>query len=121
MIERSGAAAKQTQHSSSEQQHATPGKKTHAAPVAEEAAATPSGIDIAALEAFITKHEGNVDHVYVDSRGFLTAGIGHLLAGGGYHVGQHVSASQVRAWFKSDVAKAIAGAKQDMGSAAFDR
>lgn len=102
-----------------------PGKKTQVETAAHgaepaEAASADGGINIKVLQDFIAKHEGNVDHVYKDSRGFLTAGIGHLLTGSNLHLGQHVSAQQVTAWFKSDVAKAIAGAKKDMG-AAFDK
>src|SRR6185503_16793342 len=47
-------------------------------------------------------------------------GIGHLLTGGHFHVGQKVSREQITAWFKQDVAKAIAGARRDIGGA-FDR
>ncbi len=105
---------------------ATKARAGHAAddaagPPAEAAGASgPSGIDLATVQAFITKHEGYVDHVYLDSRGFKTAGIGHLLTGGNWHVGEHVSAEQIRAWFKSDVASAVAGAKSVLG-ASFDR
>jgi lysozyme len=81
------------------------------------AASEPGGVDMKALEHFIGKHEGYVDHVYLDSRGFPTAGIGHLLAGKGYRVGQKVSAAQISAWFKQDVAGAISGAKKDIGPA----
>lgn len=103
-----------------------PGKKTqvetaaHGAEPQAEAASADGGINLKVLQDFIAKHEGYVDHVYKDSRGFLTAGIGHLLTGGNFHLGQHISAQQITAWFKSDVAKAIAGAKKDMGSA-FDK
>jgi len=107
--------------------HAGDGEKgaAHATgdePRAEAASAPsgPSGIDLATLQAFIAKHEGYVNHVYLDSRGFPTAGIGHLLTGGGWHVGEPVSAEQITAWFHSDVATAIAGAKGVMG-ASFDR
>lgn len=81
------------------------------------AAGEPGGVDMKKLEHFIGKHEGYVDHVYLDSRGFPTAGIGHLLAGKGYRVGQKVSAAQISAWFKQDVAGAISGAKKDIGPA----
>ena len=96
---------------------ATPGKKTQSA---HAAASAPAGLNMAKLEAFIGKHEGKVDHVYLDSRGFKTAGIGHLLAGTSYSVGEHVSEQQIAEWFQHDVATAIAGAKQDMG-ATFDK
>ncbi|HEY0992258.1 MAG TPA: peptidoglycan-binding protein [Kofleriaceae bacterium] len=105
---------------------ATPGKQTQVALLSqssghhEEAAASVSGVNLATLQDFIARHEGNVDHVYLDSRGFPTAGIGHLLTGGHFHVGQKISREQITAWFKQDVAKAIAGAKRDIGGA-FDR
>jgi GH24 family phage-related lysozyme (muramidase) len=80
-------------------------------------AASVSGVNLATLQDFIAKHEGDVDHVYLDSRGFPTAGIGHLLTGGHFHVGQKISRAQITEWFKQDVSKAIAGAKRDIGSA----
>ena len=113
--------------------HDTPGKRTqvqlsessqphHAAPEPEAraAGAEPDGVDIATLQHFIAKHEGYVDHVYLDSRGFPTAGIGHLLPAGRYHVGQKISAAQITTWFKQDTAHAIAGARKDIGPA-YDR
>ncbi len=78
------------------------------APSARAAGATAGGVDLKVLEAFIGKHEGYVAHVYLDSRGFKTGGIGHLLAGTSYSVGQKLSAAQITAWFKEDVADAIA-------------
>jgi lysozyme len=107
---------------------AGPGKQTqvqrleqpaaHAAAVhADAAGETVSGVNLKTLQDFIAKHEGNVGHVYRDSRGFLTAGIGHLLTGGNFHVGQKISAHQVTTWFQHDVGKAIAGAKRDLGPA----
>ena len=116
---------------------ATPGKQTqverqqhaaehHAASEqhdheeAKASAAGASGVNMATLEHFIGKHEGYVDHVYLDSRGFPTAGIGHLLPAGRYHVGQKISAAQITEWFRQDVAKAISGAKRDIGPA-YDR
>ncbi len=108
---------------------ATPGKHTQvdriastgAGPHAEAAsAASPTGINLKTLQDFIAKHEGNVDHVYLDSRGFPTAGIGHLLTGSHLRVGEKVSPQQVTAWFQQDVAKAIEGARRDLGPA-YDR
>ena len=87
------------------------------APSARAAAATAGGVDLKTLEAFIGKHEGYRDHVYLDSRGFKTGGIGHLLAGTSYQVGQKISASQITAWFKEDVADAVSGAKKTIGPA----
>jgi peptidoglycan hydrolase-like protein with peptidoglycan-binding domain len=106
----------------------SPGKHTQVEAVSQGAhaeaagasAPSPSGVNLTTLQHFIAKHEGYVDHVYLDSRGFPTAGIGHLLTGSHLHVGQKVSAEQITAWFKQDVAKAIAGAKQDIGPA-YDR
>jgi peptidoglycan hydrolase-like protein with peptidoglycan-binding domain/GH24 family phage-related lysozyme (muramidase) len=85
------------------------------------ARSSPSGVNMARLEDFIAKHEGYVDHVYLDSRGFPTAGIGHLLPRGRYRVGQKISAAQITEWFKDDVADAIRGAKQDLGASAYER
>lgn len=79
------------------------------------------GVNLSTLQSFIEKHEGNVDHVYRDSRGFLTAGIGHLLPQNGpYRDGEAVSQAQVAAWFKQDTSTAISGARADMG-ASFDQ
>jgi GH24 family phage-related lysozyme (muramidase) len=113
--------------------HAAPGKHTqvehlakpgaHAAndhhedAGAHASAATAGGVNLKTLQDFIGKHEGYVDHVYLDSRGFPTAGIGHLLPAGRYHVGQKISAAQITSWFHEDVGKAIAGAKRDIGPA----
>jgi lysozyme len=107
-----------------------PGKQTQVEKMAatqghgEEAAAASapsvSGVNLKTLQDFIAKHEGTVNHVYLDSRGFKTAGIGHLLAGSSLAVGTPVSAAQVTAWFQQDVAKAINGARHDMGPA-FDK
>jgi peptidoglycan hydrolase-like protein with peptidoglycan-binding domain/GH24 family phage-related lysozyme (muramidase) len=107
---------------------ATPGKRTQvetasaghpgtAHPEAAAASTSPSGINLKTLQDFIAKHEGYVDHVYLDSRGFPTAGIGHLLAGTHLHVGAKVSAQQITAWFQQDVAKAVEGARRDLGHA----
>jgi lysozyme len=115
--------------------HGTPGKQTqvqllstshheahHEAPAheAHAASAEPAGVNMTTLQHFIAKHEGYVDHVYLDSRGFPTAGIGHLLPRGRYHVGQKISAEQITAWFRQDTAQAIAGARRDIGPA-YDR
>jgi peptidoglycan hydrolase-like protein with peptidoglycan-binding domain/GH24 family phage-related lysozyme (muramidase) len=106
---------------------ATPGKATQAdkhAPHAKEATAAASvdGVNIATLQAFIAKHEGYVAHVYLDSRGFPSAGIGHLLpdGGAGYQIGEPISAAQITAWFTQDTATAIANARKDMGGT-FDK
>ncbi|HEY6174785.1 MAG TPA: peptidoglycan-binding protein [Kofleriaceae bacterium] len=116
--------------------HATPGKRTQvqllstshheaphheaAKPEAHAASAEPDGVNLTTLQHFIAKHEGHVDHVYLDSRGFPTAGIGHLLPAGRYRVGQKISAAQITAWFRQDTAHAIAGARRDIGPA-YDR
>ncbi|HEU4729731.1 MAG TPA: peptidoglycan-binding protein [Kofleriaceae bacterium] len=76
-----------------------------------------SGINMGTLREFISKHEGYVAHVYLDSRGYPSAGIGHLIRDNHHHVGDKVSAEQISEWFKQDVATAIAGAKQDLGPA----
>lgn len=93
-------------------------KRQEAAAASES---SPSDVDMAKLKALISKHEGYRDHVYVDSRGNLTAGIGHLLTDGHYHVGQKVSVQKINEWFQDDVAQAISGAKRDLGAGAYDR
>ena len=98
----------------------TEGHAHHEHHEAHGASAAPAGIDASTLQKFIAKHEGDVDHVYLDSRGFKTGGIGHLLEGTSFAVGQHLSTEQITAWFQQDVAIAIAGAKQVLG-ATFDK
>jgi peptidoglycan hydrolase-like protein with peptidoglycan-binding domain len=84
-------------------------------------AAGAGGVNTAVLKRFLTKHEGYVEHVYLDSRGFPTAGIGHLLPRGRYRVGQKISAAQINEWFEDDLAEAIQGARQNLGAAAYGR
>lgn len=131
-LERAHATTQSGSHSPAASTAAAPGKHTQVdkisstshpadSPHAEAAtAASPSGINLKTLQDFIAKHEGNVDHVYLDSRGFPTAGIGHLLTGHHPPVGTKVSPQQVTAWFQQDVAKAIQGARRDLGPA-YDR
>jgi peptidoglycan hydrolase-like protein with peptidoglycan-binding domain len=106
-------------HAADDDARAKPGKHTQVDDHDHggASAASSSGVNLPTLQAFIGKHEGNVDHVYLDSRGFPTAGIGHLLTGGHFHVGQKVSAAQVTEWFRHDVASAIAGARRQLGAA----
>lgn len=125
--DRTHAHGRPTAHAASDDHAPKPGKHTRAEEHDRDddhdddgkghGGADSSGVNMAHLQQFIGEHEGNIDHVYLDSRGFKTAGIGHLLAGTSYRVGQHVSAKQVATWFKQDVAGAIAGAKRKLGGA----
>ena len=60
-------------------------------------------------------HEGNIDHVYRDSRGLLTFGIGHLITSSdpeyGKPVGHPVDATRIRTVFKYDANKHLQEAK----------
>ncbi len=80
-------------------------------------ASSPSGVNMGLLREFISKHEGYVDYVYLDSLGHPSAGIGHLITDNHHHVGDKVSDEQIMEWFKQDMATTIAGAKQDLGPA----
>lgn len=56
----------------------------------------------------IASREGLRYAVYLDSAGYKTAGIGHLLrpADGALNVGDSVSDAQVQVWFNSDISHA---------------
>lgn len=85
-----------------------------------------TGVDQAGLD-FIANHEGVIPYVYLDSRGFATAWIGHLIRQGPIQAGdyekwgskQHpASRAQCLAYFKNDlkpyeaaVAQVFRGAK----------
>ena len=60
-------------------------------------------------------HEGNIPHVYRDSRGLLTFGIGHLITSSdpeyGKPVGYPVDATRIRTVFKYDANKHLREAK----------
>lgn len=58
--------------------------------------------------------EGEKHEVYLDSLGYKTAGIGHLLKGieQNLPVGHRISFRQVEEWFNSDVIEAIRVAKE---------
>lgn len=56
----------------------------------------------------ITRHEGCVCEVYLDSEGLPTAGIGHLLLGvDGLEVGDPVPMEAVLEWFDRDYKEAV--------------
>jgi lysozyme len=81
-----------------------------------------SGVDMVKLKSLIAEHEGYRTDVYRDTEGNLTVGIGHALPSNGrYHVGQHFSQQQVEKWYEHDVAEAIRGVKEHVGSAVYDR
>lgn len=59
--------------------------------------------------------EGYRNRVYLDSEGYPTAGIGHLLVGDEkkrFPVGSHVSDEQVETWFRQDSQEAYSAALQ---------
>ena len=61
--------------------------------------------------------EGNVDHVYLDTLGKPTCGVGHLLSieeCGEYEIGQNVSQTTRDKWLKEDAKKAWNAAAQQM-------
>src|ERR1044072_6535185 len=65
-------------------------------------------MDRARLEAQLISDEGCVLRVYLDSEGYLTCGIGHLvLAEDHLEEGQHITAAQCQAFFRTEVDTAI--------------
>lgn len=75
-----------------------------------------NAIDHKMLVAELEDEEGRVYAVYIDSKDNLTAGVGHLLdpSDEPYYSGGKdtpVPPAQVDAWFKTDVAEAIADAR----------
>lgn len=98
--------------------HADAGKRTQVEAV--EAAAgggDTGGINPEVVRAFITKHEAVRYQVYLDSKGLRTGGIGHLLEGTSYHVGQQLGHELVARWFHQDLSEAIGGARKVIGAA----
>jgi GH24 family phage-related lysozyme (muramidase) len=61
--------------------------------------------------------EGNVDHVYLDTLGNPTCGVGHLLSieeCGEYEIGQNVSQTTRNKWLEEDAQKAWDAAVQQI-------
>ena len=61
--------------------------------------------------------EGNVDHVYLDTLGNPTCGVGHLLSleeCGEYEIGQNVSQTTRDKWLEEDAQKAWDAAAQQV-------
>lgn len=76
---------------------------------------TKSQIEAIAKQEFKAKvrvSEGYVLKVYLDTRGILTAGIGHkILPSDNLKLGDPVTVAQVMAWFEKDTATAFNAAK----------
>ncbi len=72
-----------------------------------------------ALTKEITYHEGLVKKVYLDSLGYKTAGVGHLLVGAekDLAVGTAVSDEQIAKWLEHDIQDAINKATNWLGQA----
>ena len=67
------------------------------------------------LKQDVIKMEGYSQHVYKDSTGNLTAGIGHQLTKNemkSYSNGMKVSNAQINYWFGKDISKALRFAKE---------
>lgn len=63
-------------------------------------------INPARLREHLLESEGRRTKVYLDSLGKRTGGVGHLLEGTDWRVGDEISNNQVDAWFEEDVRKA---------------
>ena len=76
-------------------------------------------MDIIKLKKLLIEHEGYRLDLYQDTKGFLTAGIGHLMTkkDGPLVLGRKVTAEQVNLWFESDIQMAILIAKSYLGAA----
>lgn len=75
-------------------------------------------LNINAFRCQLVLHEGYREVVYVDTEGYPTAGIGHLLRKDEipkYPVGSRVSAEQVEKWYDQDSVTAIKGAQRYIG------
>ena len=67
-------------------------------------------VNIPALQCQLSIHEGIKYVSYLDSRGLLTGGIGHLLRSNEktlFPLGSPITADQVTTWFQQDVSSAI--------------
>jgi GH24 family phage-related lysozyme (muramidase) len=67
--------------------------------------------------------EGNVDHVYLDTLGKPTCGVGHLLSieeCGEYEIGQNVSQTTRDKWLEEDAQKAWDAAAQQIQDLAIE-
>jgi GH24 family phage-related lysozyme (muramidase) len=118
MIQERAHGGPQPAASGAATEHAVAGKHTQVEAV--EAAAGgggAGGVDPEVVRAFLTKHEAVRYEVYLDSKGLRTGGIGHLLEGTSYRVGQHLGREQVARWFHQDLAEAIGGARKVIGAA----
>ena len=81
---------------------------------------TIASVDDARLRKHIADSEGRERSVYLDSLGKRTGGIGHLLEGTAWRVGDPISDEQIDAWFEQDLEHAVAAAKNVVGAAAWD-
>ena len=85
-------------------------------PDADAANIAASGINLDAFRCELIIHEGRKTTSYLDSRGYLTGGIGHLLRSNEipmYPAGTQISDEQIESWYTSDSGAAIKIA-QDM-------
>lgn len=71
----------------------------------------PTDVSAAGL-AFITKHEGEIDHTYVDGAGNCTIGVGHLLNYGGCGKNFTISHDQAAKYLHSDAQVAVDAIKK---------
>lgn len=69
------------------------------------------------LRAHLYESEGTKNRVYLDSLGKKTGGVGHLLEGTSWQVGDEIPADQIAAWFDDDVSQATVDANELMGLA----
>lgn len=62
--------------------------------------------------AFVTKHEGEVDHTYVDGAGNCTVGVGHLINYGACKSSKTISHDQAMNLLHSDAQVAVSAIKK---------
>lgn len=79
------------------------------------------GVNIGRIRRIIRKNEGCRKHVYADSEGHLTCGIGHLVCKKGetppygLNLGAAVDMIVIQTWFRHDLDDAYAGARRIAG------
>lgn len=81
-------------------------------------------MDMLRLRQELIRHEGYMNEIYIDSLGYETGGIGHLLLeheAAKYDAGDRISDELVEQWFTEDVNTAIKRARRILGEPHFER
>jgi lysozyme len=115
-----GSGGAGSEATSSPVTNADPGaNNTDIPPPDTSASAVVKDFNLAAYQCQLKIHEGVKYVSYIDSRGFPTGGIGHLLRTNEittYPVPSPIAETQVDTWFQSDAAISISGATRLLGT-----